>query len=465
MKKPFLSILAVALAACILCGCQAAPFSEASESPTTEPSGEPGPAPVSRNFTSIDGSLEFSMALEDALLQDAFSAATVEPHYMTGADAQQIAALLLPGAVFYEREKEGTARYSKDEIQRKIDLYSRHAGNFHSNLFHSMDENGREISPQEAIDGALRYWQAQLNSASTENPHVLCDWRLKNRACYYNQEPEPGNTDLMATATVDEVDYFLSLVSINRDNHKISNLCLRLAERGTLEDIFQRSLVCGQEEPAPQQVEALMGMAQDLLNQMKLGTWQAVSSDVRIRYESGSGEYSVVIDACPVLNGCVTESTQTSGQQALYGMPHAAFEFSAEGRLLRFDLINPIDETAEMGAVSLPMDTLMQKVTAYLTASDISADYGAPMNFCQRREKKLGEPLLGKITFSQSQVTMGRTENGDRIVYLPFLCLSGSADYYAVESGQLSFGTGNPFGERIQPLLWVNMVDGSIIRA
>lgn len=468
MKKPFLSVLSMALAACTLWGCQASPLPETSEATAAAPSAAaaaPDSVPAAREFFSADGSLEFCMDLDGTLPQGEFSTVAVEPHYMTGADAQRIAELLLPGAVFYEREKEEDARYSREEIQRKIDLYARHAGSFHSTLFRSMDENGRDISPQEAVDKALRYWQEQLLSASAENPHTPCSWQLKNRAYYDSQEPETGNTDLMAAAAVGEVDYFLTLVSIDRDNHKISNLCLRLADRGTLEDVFQRSLVCGREEPTPQQVEALMGKAQDLLNQMELGAWQAVSSDVRIRYESGEGEYSVVIDACPVLSGSPAVPEQTSGQQALYGMPHAAFEFSAEGSLLRFDLVNPIDEKMGTGAVSLPLDTLMQNVKAQLSASDISADYGAPMNFCQRREEKLGQPLLGKVTFSKAQVMMGRLEETGRIVYLPVLCLSGSADYYGKESGQLSFGTGNPFGERIQPLLWVNMMDGSIVKA
>ena len=47
--------------------------------------------------------------------------------------------------------------------------------------------------------------------------------------------------------------------------------------------------------------------------------------------------------------------------------------------------------------------------------------------------------------------------------YIPAIALYGTADYYGVESGTFYIGSGEPFGERQQALVWINAIDGSII--
>lgn len=463
MKKQICQLSALVLTAAVLCGCQGAPVREAPPETVLQETTAPTEtaAPASGDFTSADGSLEFHMDFEPMATQELTTVA-VAPRFLTGTDARRVAELLLPGAEFYEQERESERRYSKEEAQRKLELYAHLPEGMDLEANYGMDSNGRDISRREAVEMTVAFWQDRL-AAAEEDPHTPCDWKLKNGAHYYDHETGAGNDTLMAMAAWGELDYSLSLVSSSREDRKISRICLGLSEGSALEKELNEARLCTGEAPTDQQLADLGARAQSLLDQMELGTWQVTGTEVELRHRGSETAYTVVISAHPVLDGIPVVKAQKPGREDNYGMSEAGFRFSARGDLLGFELNAPIEVQPGDQTVAMPGEKLLEKIRAQLAASDISADYGAPGDFCRRRAEKLGEPLRGVLAFTRAQAAMGRMGTDGGYVYIPVLCLSGTADYFGAESGRRSFGTGDPFGAREQPLVWVNMLDGTLI--
>lgn len=330
MKKQIIRIISSLLAAVLLCGCQAAPAGEETTE-AVKPTQTVAAAPV----------LTESLSAEEPAVVE------VVPHFITGEDARRVADLLLPGIEFYEMEKEGQERYSKEEAQRKIDFYTDYSGGSDSDAY-AMAEDGTDLSTQEVIDRSLTFWKKQLDTAGEENPHTPCDWTMKSDSHYFDVEPEDGKNTLFATAMAGELDYTLCAAAIDQPGRewKISSLSLQLpVQQGNLEDKIYRSRVCLTEKPTQEQVDLLEEKVQSWLDEMDLGTWQVTEANVRTQPRADWTEYSVSFDAVPVLNGVpVDENQALAGED--YGRSHAFFELTAQGELLRFNLYSPIDEKA-----------------------------------------------------------------------------------------------------------------------
>lgn len=324
MKKQMIRILSLTLAALLLCGCQA--------------------DPVQEEVTAVEttqGAIAPSKVMESSPAPNA----EVVPHFITGEDARRVAELLLPGIEFYEMEKEGQERYSREEAQRKIDFYAGYPGGSDSDAY-AMAEDGTDLSTREVIDRSLTYWKKQLDTAGEKNPHTPCDWTMKSDSNYFDVEPEQGKNTLFATAAAGDLDYTLCATAIDQPGRKWKNSSLSLqlpVQQGNLEDQIYRSLVCQTAEPSQEQVAFLQEQVQGWLDEMHLGSWQVTEASVRKQPRADWTEYSVCFDAVPLLNGePVDENQPLAGED--YGRSHAYFELTTKGDLLRFLLYSPVDE-------------------------------------------------------------------------------------------------------------------------
>lgn len=454
MKK-YISILALILAACLLCGCQAQtpPVMTATE-PTIQSEEK---APVSEeDLTTSDGRVVFTMDLE--LPQGELSAVDVTPHVITGEEAKHVAQLLLPDAVFYERFPSQSDRLSREEIQRKIDFYSLFTGDALNEGYGKGIEGIYEKPWRQAISDALSYWQEQLKTPN-EAARELCNWKFKPTEYYYPEYSFQNLSEMLDAQTeVGNLDYTL-FVNAGTMNSITLGFPTGMDD---LEDMLYRSQLCRTPEPTQDQVDAIAQKAQTLLDNMKLGSWQVVEAFVKVRQRGSETEYSVCVNAVPSFQGVPAVASQQYGRDE-DPMSAVSFEFSANGDFIRFDMNAPLDEAENPQTVAMPADAALEKVKEQLKNGTIYEDYGAPKFFCQRREEKRVVTLNGKVAITESSVAMGRMKTGEGYTYIPLLCLSGKADYFD-EKGNLSFGTGNPFGQRIQPILWVNLLDGTIVR-
>lgn len=325
MKKQIIRTLALTLAALLLCGCQGGPAQE-----------------------KIAAAVETTQAaIAPSAVAQATEAPSVEviPHFITGEDARRVAELLLPGIEFYEMEKEGAERYSKEEAQRKIDFYTGYTGGMDNDTY-AMAEDGTDLSTREVIDRSVAYWKRQLDAAGQENPHTPCDWTMKSDSHYFDVEAEEGKNVLFAMAMAGDLDYTLCATAIDQPDRewKISSISLQLpVQQGNLEDRIYRALVCQTTEPSQEQVDFLKERVQGWLDAMDLGSWQVTDSSVKTQPRADWTEYSVCFDAVPVLNGAALDENQALAGEA-YGKSHAFFELTAKGDLLRFMLYSPVDE-------------------------------------------------------------------------------------------------------------------------
>lgn len=332
MKNQIIRMLALVLAAVTLCGCQAV----RDEVKTTLE-------------TTVDEAVGPAQSVGTSTVEAAESTAPVSPlveaipHFITGEDARRVAEVLLPGTEFYEMEKEGQAKYSKEEAQRKIDFYSRYAGGSESGSY-AMTEEGSDVSTDDVVRLSLDYWKKQGDTAGQGNPHRLCDWTMKSTTNYFDIGADSATSALYATAMVGDLDYTLSATAIDQPDRKISSIFLQLpVQQGNLEDTIYRSLVCVTGEPGQEQVQAIRGKAQDWLDEMNLGKWQVGEATVKKASRGGRTEYSVCVDAVPLWNGVAVEPGTALAGEA-YGKSYAFFELTANGELLRFYMYSPIAE-------------------------------------------------------------------------------------------------------------------------
>ena len=140
MKKIISSLTVFTIIAAILCGCQTPPNTEVIISKNdgvfqekidqTAPSQQEVPVktPATINcfeqFTSTDGSVNFSVNIDQEVSEDVKQVVEVAPHPLTEEDIRRVAEVLLGNVVFYERRPSTNPQYSKAQYQAMISRYS-----------------------------------------------------------------------------------------------------------------------------------------------------------------------------------------------------------------------------------------------------------------------------------------------------------------------------------------------------
>ena len=71
-------------------------------------------------FTSTDGSVKFTLSVDEDIPFSAVPVVKVAPHYLSGDDVQRVGQALFGNAVFYEQGPFLGEIFTKDEIQRKL---------------------------------------------------------------------------------------------------------------------------------------------------------------------------------------------------------------------------------------------------------------------------------------------------------------------------------------------------------
>lgn len=319
----------------------------------------------------------------------------------------------------------------------------------------------------------MQQYTVQMETAPDENPHKPCDWTYKSDALY--NTPSYGNSVIYATVDLGDVNYKIYVIRRDKNDYKLNSLSVQLGDGlgyDSCERDYIRAKLCRTSEPTEEQISALKEKAQSLLNQMGMGQWEVSSANVIEEMYGDTPEYQVQIGATPVFNNVhsifgqpMMGLTSTDANASNYHMSSAVFKFSANGDLIYFEMISPVEVqmVVNEGTAILPTEELMGKVKDHLSLTGAQEAYlfGVVESWCQN-------PISCKIEMNRMEFGLARVKVANKdftYYYVPAFVVYGSTYFYDSETGEKVVFPYEETAAAERALVWINAVDGTIIDA
>ena len=445
------------------------------------------------SFTSTDGSVNFSLNINEDIVSGAMPVVTVSPHLLSSGDVQRIATALFGDADFYEQGPYLDEQFSKSELQRKLNLHMPYTnGENLIALFGAERYTPDNLNTTtDVVKKFIEQWTAAYETAPDENPYGLCQWTFKNSAYYFYSEEEiaergtselsEGEEEICARVLIDGIPYSLSATRRDGGAYKINRFNVRITSGVSPMDIekgIYMAQLCSV-KPTDEQVASAQQKAAQMLSQMGMGEWYIDECYVEIQNKEifmlAKDQYIIHVNAVPVINGVpAIRRPQLSNMKndnvytSKYALTDAQFQFSANGDLIAFDLDGAIDitETVNTNVATLSMDELMDRVKNHMTLSDSGA-YSISMDTIESLEKDFGEEIVCNIDIMQLEYGLTRVKapnTDDSYYYVPAILLSGTYNYCGVDTGMIYFSSEEMSDGPIVPLVCINAIDGSVIQ-
>lgn len=432
------------------------------------------------DFLSTDGSVNFSVDIDNEVSPYVRQVVEVAPHMLTEEDIRRVATVLLGDVDFYERRSSSHPEYSKSQYQEMIRRLSPYATK--EGLTQLMGASGAEVY-LEYVKLFIESWTEEYETAPEGDPRIPCDWVLKKERVYNDSEMEIGNrvldedmNVLYANAQKDGIEYYFSVIRHSGKTHKLNSIHLQLSEGIGLVPVDQaiyRSMLCRTEKPTEGQIAAVLKKAQTMLEQMALGEWEIVKTEVGVYNNGSAPEYTISLQAQPMINGVSSifgqpNQTPQDSYAPTYQMTSAYFVFSANGEIIDFGLISPVDvlDVPNQNVSTISVDELAEKCMQQLSLSDRAA-YGLPDYFIEETEDYTGEKLLCQVSITEAEYGLGRVKvpnTDDNYYYIPVLAFRGTVVYISDKSGTVYYDNSPANADEKPPiLLCINAIDGSII--
>ena len=443
---------------------------------------------VTEEFTSTDGSVEFTMQLDQTIIPPEVPVVEVVPHYFTGEDAKRISHVLFGGdAVFYE--KEPTLAPYEELYTREDALAALQRWSSYANLDALRELQGKHTSPSdvEVVKAGIEKLTAALDHIPEGKTYRNAEWIMRPDDEYFYTAEQLAEMDeddrdnlqsVQVMTNVDGIQYQLDFTIRDDEQYKLSSFYMTpntvMSPLYLDADIFRAQLL-RTGEPTQEQIDAAVKKAGELLNSLDLGQWQVDSCEVWVPDLRGVEEYTIIVKALPVFNGVAAirqPAVDSIKSDDIYAqncyMTEAKIEYNAEGKLVGFEMQTPMDvvEVLNDNVATMTMDDLIQRVKDQLSLTDKEA-FGMTGQFLDIMERGAGEEFICMVDLCQIEYGMVRiripnTEDG--YYYVPALKCSGTIDYVGAQSGEVYSSSGTEIlGERILPILVLNAVDGSVI--
>lgn len=489
-------LLTTALIFTQLCACQANPSSPAVISKNDssfdtnlsnsakEGTDEAENLQYSDEFFSTDGSIEFTMNIEQTLNDSVMPVVEVSPHKLLPEDVKNIANILFEDAFFYEREPSKNPNYSKTQIQNTITRWSKYVND--TAMAELLMDSSNELVADHVniLKNYISQYTEKLDTAPIDNPHVLCDWTYKKDSHYNNLEAEisgGSSSDeldvIYCTVDAGDIEYIFTASTHDSADYKLNTIDVTLSSGvgpAEIDLMIYRAMLCRTPEPTNDQVQAIKEKAQNMLDSMNLGEWLVTNTYIESRDFEEIAEHIVIVEATPAFNGIssiygqsIPSATATDTYNAYYPVSKAIFGFSANGTLVHFRMQSPVDvkEVTNPNVATLSLDKLLETAKHALTLRDAHAGFGVPADMVYMYEEVLNEDLICKIEITSLIYGLARVDvaNSDcNYYYVPALVFNGNADYYGKDTGNLCISSSD-YGAGNLNLLWINAIDGSII--
>lgn len=455
------NFFAAILACLILCGCQKAPQSNTAENTfatgaignngvhqtQTVPKEEKA---IHREFTSTDGSVQFEMDIETDVAVSTLPVVKVQPHYLTVEDAQRVAYALFGNVDFYEREPYETATYSKAEIQNRLSNWSKYVSTEELRSLYGSEDNS---FIQKLVRDYIQDYTLKMESASNDNPHVRCKWEFKEESRYTfspdNIEAEQladDNSAIMANCTQNDIRYCFDAVTRNKNDYKLNIISVYIDGSNSpfgIDEAIARASLCRTQKPEQTKIDTIAEKAKKILNEIALGQWELESCTLRTDMIGDTPEYSICINALPVLSGgkAVDSSPffKLKGEDVYasnYYLTSAQIVFAPDGTLLSFELTSPIDiiEVSEQVNILNTSDEMINQGINRLSLTDCLAFYTG-------NSKDLdGIPTLCNVNITSGFYGLIRTKvinQENEYQYIPSFVLTGTYEISNKNTGEV----------------------------
>lgn len=419
-------------------------------------------------FSSTDDTVKFCIDLSDTVTAANMPVLEVVPHYITEAEAQQVAHALFGDVSFYEWQHWSDELLSKAEIQSKIARWS-------------------EFTSQEAIDALwgfpqidsipvvkkfIEEYTEKLQVAQSHSNKVPCQWKFKKAPYYLFSATEAAqcstkNEDdmLKATTTVNGVPFTLQFGTRNEDDYKANYIRAYIDSDSPLsiDKRYFTAQLCRTEKPTDNQIEYAALRAQEILDELGLGQWVINQNEVVEQFYGDTPEYIIDIKAVPVLAGvpaiyqaAISNLTEKDVYASNYQISSVNIQFSPNGELIYFSLDSPIDieNVVNDNVAVISMNELLYLAKTNLMHSSFP-QYDVQMQADPKSKNIECEINIHKVKYALARIRVPNTE--ESYYYVPSLTLYGDAEFYNKTTGNFCFSYQD------LTLLSLNAVDGTII--
>ena len=481
IPKEYIGIVSLCISVCLfLCGCQKAPQNnliyidntEVESGAYTESSaiGENNTTAIYECFDSTDGSVHFELDVQVDPSISSLPTVMVEPHYLTSEDAQRIAYVLFGDVDFYEREPYESTSFSKSEIQDRLERWSNYVSGEALQELYGMDNNS---FIQELVKEYIQKYTLKLETAPDNNPHTPCNWKYQEESRYTftpenvtAEELANDNSAIMANCTVNGINYCFDAVTRNKSDYKLNIVTVYIDSANSpfgIDEAIARAKLCRGEKPNQVQVDAIIANAGDILKEINIGDWVIDTCEVREDYIGEQVEYSIRINALPMLDG--TKATDCSpffelkedAYASNYYLSNVQFTFAPDGTLLSFELTSPIDilEVSGHTEVTNSTDVMMARAKEVLCLTDWHAYYTST----SRDLSNVSVLCNVKITEGSYGLVRTRVKNHeDQYQYVPAYIISGIYELVNTDTGEIYM-----YKDSAGIILALNVSNGAII--
>lgn len=441
----------------------------------------------SNTFFSTDGTVEFIMNIDKDIQTAAMPVVEVAPYYLSEKDAQRVANILFENAVFYEAEPKFDVLYSKEDIQTCINRWLPYTDVEALSSLLGIDSHQHQILQPtgEAIKKAIADFTAMYEDAPTEGSLELREWSFKPDSYFsyskedlYGEDLSQDNEKIAIDVISGDIQYYLAFTKRNKSDYKLNYIYAypySYFSPHEIDTYIFNSQLRRTDKPTEEQINFIKEYAQNMLDRLELGDWIINKCTLQTTYVGKYPEYSLDLTAVPLINGVPVAScpqyTNLKSPLAYasnYYLSEANISFSANGDLLRFEMLSTIEvkRVINSNVATLSMNDLMSRAASHLSLSDYH-QYGIGGELLELLEDLSGEKYICKVEICDMEYGMLRVKvpnTDDSYYYVPGIVLYGSVDYFGSESGILYESSGTTIGNaRISPLLAFNAVDGSVI--
>lgn len=444
------------------------------QSSTTPQSGETNQTvSYHEQFTSTDGSVNFTMDIETVPNVNGGPVVKVQPHFLTGEDVQLVAYTLFGEDVSYYEARptlgDTTTLYSQREIQSFLNRWSQYASqDALDTVFGTGSRNNVDTVKQ-----FIEKYTEIYHSAPANTPQIPCEWTMKPDSVYvYSQadletvDDSDRNLGIEAEFIYQNLPYRMIASTRNKNDFKINNISVSISPISPAG--FDRDLLMvhlqNTDPPTEQIMENSKAEVSKWLEEMGLGHWQ-VDSCEKASYEFTEGGpelWSFTVRAVPVFEGVAAARREQlynlkskEAYASNYYMTDAEFQFNADGVLLDCNIYSPVDlnQVINGNAATLSTEELLARAKEHLSLSDAYA-WGADPTSTVKQNANI---TIRRMEYGLTRVKVPNTD--EQYYYVPGVTFWGSNEI-VTDTGELWFNSENDY-----VLLILNAIDGSVVNS
>lgn len=407
-------------------------------------------------FTSADGTVEFTISADLPVI-DPLPVIKAEPCDLTEADIQRIGHALFGDAVFYRAEEMFEEEYTREELQKKLDLWAQYdTPEEMAKLYPYRDrENDTYIENEvRVVNSFIEEYTAYLTDCPEEKNDAVCDWTFQNG-------------EIATQLEVNGIPYSFSGSKIGGNKNTIWAYIYTGAGPGIIEVDHYESLLCRVEEPTEDQVAAVKAKAEQILADMGIGDWHIVECEVSSNDMGREGEplmsYSIVLQAMPVLNGAQTMPWMNSAYN-WGGGEGVQMEFAPDGTLLFCKVEQNYRAAASATFDMLSMEDVLTQIKAQLSGKTI-LDFGYNGDTIMNLRQETGEEIGCKVHISELRYGLLRTNTrgaGGGWQFVPAVMVFGDPSLCVKSTGETKMSYEDYIGSAIpRRIACIHAIDGT----